>query len=1080
MPADLVAFGAGAGARSCDRLRCVEGAATALVGRKHEFARLEGFLDASMTAGGVATLVGPPGIGKTRLAEAVGQRARDRGLDVHWATCWVGPGGPVLQPWVEIVRDVTGHDLPVAHTRFEFVDRVVRLLRGAAAERPRLVVLDDAHAADDESLQLLEHVVRTPRGPGLAVLVTYRLAEAVATHRLETLARVARDATVVGLGGLDAAGVRSVAASVGEQLSDEEAVRLHALTGGNPLFVREMVRSLGHDRRYDIWETPATIADVVRGHLALATADVRAVLVAAAVQGTAFARDVVAEVIGHSLDVVDAALAEAARLGLVVEVRPHERFSHPLIGEILVADADVDHRRRLHLATADALASGGDATAASVAGHLAAAGPLADDERAAEAARRAAAIAGRRFASGEAARWLDVAVQRTRRRDPRRAAELLVELSTEEQASGRRDAARSSALEAAEVARKLDDVDLLARAAVAMPPDSEGIEVDQLADPDQLALREEAAQRLPDDDALAARVLAALAMSLYWAESSGDRARDHRATTHRRDHLTAVALDRARRSGDPKTMGVCIGARLYALWGPDAPPDRGELISELAVVSSRVGDPRLELEARAWAVVDALATGDLERAVTAADLHRRLAETLRHPVHRWTAHRWQASLMILEGRIDEAETLAAAALELGQELIEPGAAFAFWSVQIAFIRYLQGRLGELHDAMRVAAEDPASVPAWRCGLVLSAVAAGDDDLARRELRSLAADRFAVLPRDLDWLSALTSLAPAVHALRNRETATVLAALLAPHADEHGIVGLGYASYGPVRRALAILAVTRDELDAAVDHLERALASLQPAHRTFRALALVDLADALAMRGRPSDRERARGALRDARPLAFACGLAATTRRIDEMEDRLGRLEVVALADRGDHWELRHGDRPVVHLRPLRGFVLLRELLRFGEEIHALELLAACEPPENPDPALRRAVAASRGEEVLDRRARHEYRRRIDELRAELDAADTAGDPARSALAARELEALHDELRRAGGLGDRPRRATDATERARVRATKLLARAVEAITEADADLGAHLRASLRTGARCAYEPPRDSPYRWQVT
>jgi hypothetical protein len=117
--------------------------------------------------------------------------------------------------------------------------------------------------------------------------------------------------------------------------------------------------------------------------------------------------------------------------------------------------------------------------------------------------------------------------------------------------------------------------------------------------------------------------------------------------------------------------------------------------------------------------------------------------------------------------------------------------------------------------------------------------------------------------------------------------------------------------------------------------------------------------------------------------------------------------------------------------------------------------------------------------VLDATARDAYRRRLDTLAAEADAADRAGDRTAAARLEAERQALVGELSRAAGLAGRHRLASLENERARVNVTRTLRAAIERIAPAAPGAAAHLRASVRTGAACRYEPAPGGPSRWHV-
>ena len=108
-----------------------------------------------------------------------------------------------------------------------------------------------------------------------------------------------------------------------------------------------------------------------------------------------------------------------------------------------------------------------------------------------------------------------------------------------------------------------------------------------------------------------------------------------------------------------------------------------------------------------------------------------------------------------------------------------------------------------------------------------------------------------------------------------------------------------------------------------------------------------------------------------------------------------------------------------------------------------------------------------------------YRRRLDTLAAEADAADRAGDRTAATRLAAERQALVGELSRAAGLAGRHRLASLENERARVNVTRTLRAAIERIAPAAPGAAAHLRASVRTGLACRYDPAPGGPSRWHV-
>src|SRR5262249_37602665 len=156
--------------------------------------------------GRLVLLAGEPGIGKTRLADELAERAVDHGVRVLWASCWDGDGAPAFWPWIQVMRAYArdadlaavtselgagGADLarlvpelaerwpaasnpaPAADSdRFRLFDAVATLLKDAAETRPIVIILDDLHWSDQPSLQLLRFLARDLRAVRLLVVGT--------------------------------------------------------------------------------------------------------------------------------------------------------------------------------------------------------------------------------------------------------------------------------------------------------------------------------------------------------------------------------------------------------------------------------------------------------------------------------------------------------------------------------------------------------------------------------------------------------------------------------------------------------------------------------------------------------------------------------------------------------------------------------------------------------------------------------------------------------------------------------------------------------------------------------------------
>jgi len=183
----------------------------------------------------------------------------------------------------------------------------------------------------------------------------------------------------------------------------------------------------------------------------------------------------------------------------------------------------------------------------------------------------------------------------------------------------------------------------------------------------------------------------------------------------------------------------------------------------------------------------------------------------------------------------------------------------------------------------------------------------------------------------------------------------------------------------------------------------------------------------------------------------------------------------------DYWIIRYHGLAAL-LESTRGLHYLAILLRDpGREFHVRQLLARPIAVSTPG-----AVAANGrvtgglygGVPVLDARAKAEYRRRVNDLRKDLDQAERFNDLQRTTEVQNELQAIADYLASAVGLGGRDRKTSSNAERARSAVTKCIKKATRKIGEEIPSLGYHLAARIKTGYFCSYNPRPDRPVAWK--
>ena len=206
-------------------------------------------------------------------------------------------------------------------------------------------------------------------------------------------------------------------------------------------------------------------------------------------------------------------------------------------------------------------------------------------------------------------------------------------------------------------------------------------------------------------------------------------------------------------------------------------------------------------------------------------------------------------------------------------------------------------------------------------------------------------------------------------------------------------------------------------------------------------------------------------------------------------------EQVIFRKEGEYWTVGRGGNPF-RLKDTKGLGYLAHLLRHpGAELHVLDLAGGIAGQRKVDETSQSAHGLPRGDEdlekagihigrlgdageMLDEQAKVAYKRRLSELREELEEAKEQGNVERAEQAEQEIDALTLELSRAVGLGGRNRRAASASERARQNIAKTIKPVLERITQSDAGLGDIITRCIKTGTFCSYQPDPDFPVAWE--
>jgi DNA polymerase III delta prime subunit len=1015
-----------------------------LVGRSSETEVIASAIAALANGRGrVLLIAGEPGIGKSTLARVTAEQAGNADIETYWGFAWEAGGAPAYWPWTQILRSLGKEDLitddesalalGAEQARFQLLEKVRAAVEKMAHRKPMVLVLEDLHAADSDTLHLLHYIARHVTTMPVLLVGTFREAEARASAAMEPLWRTARDATVLRPDHLGESDVRDYLAARGNTASESQIENLLETTSGNPLFLTELVDMLMRRESGVETQLPDSVQQVIRQHMALLPEDTGDLLTRAAVIGREFS----IEQIATTADKVEPAVT----MGVV---RPlgdgRYRFSHVLHRDVLYQDMSTPDRSVLHLRYAkqleERIESANEDRWAELAQHLIAAG--AEHRADAVAAwQEAAAKARRRLAFDDAARLLQTAVAALGdgpRFEPADRVALLVECGGAMLQAGRIEEGRGFCCDAFNIAAALADPQLMSLASLTYGKATVISNVDRMhVDKLQQSLEE-----LPNEDAsMRPRVLGRLAAALQPAvDPTGpmDMARE------------AIAM--ARGSEDEQVIYDVLRFAISALMDFAGPAERMSINREVGELAEKIGDVPTQFRSALRLMIDAGELGDRKAHNDAIDACDAIARRIALPHYQWRAASARALLATIEGRfadasalLDESETFACAIDSLEAKMTLPMQRFAIlceWNSDRAMsFADIEAQIETAFDAGMRDAE-------FFVRPYFAAFTNTDADSARKILLNKpvierafsGGDRFSILAVGRTAMLA-----------GDRELVERSFAALRVHERECGSLGLlgGYWC-GPIAYELGKLAqwLDRDDAQSFFD------VSLELAQR-MQSQPFV--ARTLLARG-GHDRE-ARQMMAD---LSMRPTRIAPTEATQIPASAATHSARLVLEADGDVWRVTCGSQSAM-IKNSKGMEMIARLVsQPDQEIHVLDLSGAAAAPDTGDAG-----------PVLDDQARRDYQARVVELQEELEEAETLGDTGRADSARDELDFITRELSQAFGLGGRKRRAGSAAERARVNVRRRIKDAIKRIDEQLPDAGRYLENAIKTGTYCRYSP-----------
>jgi class 3 adenylate cyclase/tetratricopeptide (TPR) repeat protein len=895
-------------------------------GRRSERAVITRVLKRAMDGQPQIVLVGgEPGVGKTTLATVAAGDAHNAGSVVLYGRCDEDLGIPyqafieALSHYVEhaALEDLREHiseyggelsrlvpalserlpECPAPSSTDPDAERYLSfaavggLLTQAARDAPVMLVVDDLHWADRPTLQLLRYLAASAEPLRVLLLGTYRVSELRKGHPLNTLLAALRredGATRMDLRGLSHDEVfELLSAAAGHELDEtvrEFVVALRRESGGNPFFIREMLRHLADSGglvQDDLgqWSVavdledlglPETLVDIVSQRVGRLGPNAENALSMASVIGRDFDLDVLERVIGlpedDLLDLIEQ-LQEAALIG-EAELGVHRfTFTHALIQHTLYEGMNPDSRREAHRMVAEALEDrlGGVQRPAELAHHWS----LADHpDKALQYAQLAAQAALDSIAPDEAIRWLDRALALQIAHCPGDTVlrcDLLISLGTAQRFAGD-PAFRTTLLDVGRLAQSCGSAERMAAAALA---NYRGIWTSVgRVDEEKLAALEAALAHFPEgDDPVRAQMLAIRCSELTF-----------RSPLAQRRVLAAEARSMATRLGDPATTVRVLNILFDPLRVPSCLGERLADTARVLQLAEGLGDVVELFTAVAYRMRAALEAGLIEESEQQFRRLGEMANELAHPYGRWIYTVSSASRALLFGDTDEAERLANEGLGYGNDSGQPDAV-TFYLAGLHGVRFAQGRLAEVIPFFEQAASENPGIPAFWAALARGYALVGRTDDARRHLDRAVEHRFEHLPEDVLWLMALAVYGDVAMLLEDMRAAEMLYDLLAPW---HGLYPyIGTAIESPVAHFLGGLACLLGRFEEAQSHFEEAEQMNTEASAKFSAARTsYEWGRMLLKRDGPGDRQRGLDMVHTAHSAATVYGYGAVARQAE--------------------------------------------------------------------------------------------------------------------------------------------------------------------------------------------------------
>jgi len=662
--------------------------------------------------------------------------------------------------------------------------------------------------------------------------------------------------------------------------------------------------------------------------------------------------------------------------------------------------------------------------------------------------------------------------------------------------------------EAARLAERLGDSELLARAIVDQPINYPAML--RLINRETTRLLSAVLEQLNADSPLSIRVRARLGVELWLDTESCAEG----------EAMVARAVELARSTGDRAARLAALLAYDVVLSHPDRISERIDNANAIIDLAIQLRDYRAICFGCLAKIVSFSMLGSTTHSDCIAGMMIQASEMAREPLLQWPVLGHLACKNLREAHFEQGKEYVQACLKLASGAGDYEIIDLIWPALLAVPQ--KGEKEELEEFRSLAIvsyQRRPHLPFYAALLACIYFDQGRIGEAKLQFDKLAAAGFSTVRRDGLFLATLAGLAEVSIRLKDGDHATELYEFLLPY--RHLNIVLGPASLmGPVSYYLARLAIVLTRADAAQQHCADAMRLSRETGSVYWA-ALAEYEYCRLLLQRIDYSETASDLLGSLIITARNCAMSKLEQKATELQQSLanrvrgshalitgperpgggGRIKSThevptrngssavpkdhltalprARDDRlfqreGDYWTMCYNGK-TVRLRHLKGFGLIACLLSYpGRRFLAADLLTSA--GENIEIKVTNAYQGDVSP-LLDTQAKTSYRERLQQLREDLEEARSFNDQARVEKLEEEITFLTRELARALGIFGRDRRFPSDSERIRLRVTNAIRNSIKKIYTAHLSLGRHLTNSIKTGVFCSYIPEASTEAKW---